>query len=498
MADQMSATGLDGFLRWWTIDSVPPARFAQACRPFQIDRMQKIAPAIEQVAGFGSYSGPRGFWNICSRGYDKSGSIARTVVWAVSYSRNPIEIVLAAGDKEQASIIYDAAKRECDLNPWIKGRIHFKMGRITGLTSGSTVKVLTADAPSSYGLRPDLIVCDEITWWDSQDLWHSLFTARQKRPNCALIIISNAGVLKTWQHELYTNARLDKRWMVWETDPKANPTWMSAEDIEADKKLLPRAISKRLYDNLWIDPGEESGYLLRSEIEPCVRSDWERHFRQERGCAYAIGVDYGPKKDRTVLSLLHQDENGQTFIDEITVFQGSIDSPVQISRVEEWLDEKLEKFPQAGIMADPYQMESTVQRYESRCRITRFQARGPVGNYRMAELLRDAIVNRRIQWFPGEGRHPYKPEDDFTEELANLIIKELPGRKYRFDHELNSHDDRAVSVGMALVALHEGYLPSSLLVPPSLQPQSRQLDNKIFAGFAQRPLFGMDMDKTAR
>jgi hypothetical protein len=491
LADAMATDGLDGFLRWWVIDSAPPQRFADVCRPFQIDRMRKISGALEQVAGIRDYTGPRAFWNIASRGYDKSGSIARMVAWAVSYSRFPMEIVVAAGDQDQASILYDAAKRECELNPWIRGRIRFKTKKIEGIRSGSVVKILTADAPSSYGLRPDLIICDELTWWEKRDLWDAIFTARQKRPKCVMVVISNAGMLRTWQHDLYMGAKGDPSWVVWETDPRTNPTWMNREAIEQDAKLLPKSVAKRLYYNQWIDPSEEAGYLLRSEISACLRQGMEAHKEQQEGCTYALSIDYGPRKDRTCLSVLHQDRDALFYIDECKVIQGTYDNPVRIAEVENWIENKLEAFPQAGLIVDPYQLEGTIQRFGDRCSVTRYQARGPVGNYHMAELLRTSVLGQRLLWPPGIGAHPNRVEDDFAEELCNLIIKQLPSGKYRFDHESGMHDDRAVAVGMALLALHEGYIPRSHLVPEPLKLVRRSESGGIFSGFDRRPLFGI-------
>lgn len=491
LADQMASTGMDGFLRWWTVDSSPPARLSSVIRPFQIDRYNRIAPAIERVAGLRpSYDGPKAFWNICARGYDKSGSIARTIIWTIAYYRTPVSVIVAASDQDQANIIHQAAENEVKLNPWIAHRVKFKRNRIEG--AGGVVDIIAADAPGSYGLRPDLIVCDELTWWETDELWHAVFTSRQKRPNCVLVIISNAGVLRTWQHELYTKAKVDPRWMVWETDPAKNPTWMSQKDIDEDAKLLPVAIAKRLYKNLWIDPSEDAGYLLSSEIEACQRPDLVPHYRQMPSCKYTLSIDYGPRKDRTVLSQLHMDSDGLFFIDECTVLQGSHESPVKIADVEEWLVRKLAIFPQATVIVDPYQLESTVQRFEGKCQIRRFEPRGTIGNYKMAELLRTSIMGQRLLYPVGIGAHPNDRNDTFVTELCGLIVKVLPGRKYRFDHEVNKHDDRACSVGMGLIALHEEYIPSSLLVPQPILPLPELEPNPLLRADRRVGLFGMN------
>lgn len=489
IADEMASEGLEGFLRWWVIDSSPPEPLHKVIRPFQVDRFQRLRPAIESIAGFRDYDGPRGFWNVCARGYDKSGSIARLIVWVVAYSKIKTRIVVAAGDQDQASIIYDAAKQECELNPWIAKRITFTKNSIVG--KGGEVKILTADAPSSYGLRPDLIVCDEITWWEKRDLWDALFTARNKRPKCVTVIISNAGVLKSWQHELWCRVKIDPRWIAWETDPLTNPTWMSQADIDADAKLLPSSVAKRLYYNVWIDASEECGYLLRSDVEACIDPELQSHFSPKPGFKYALGIDYGPKQNRTVLSRVKQSADGIIDLDECTVWQGTPENEVELDRVEDWLSNQIKRFPTCNVMVDEYQLLSLIQKFSPRKKIMRYNGKGPTGNFRLAELLRTVILNRRFRFAPGTATHPTIPGDDLVEELSSLVIKHLPGRKYKFDHEINKNDDRACSIGMALIALHEEYLPGTYLKPKPVPNPSGQFDIRKIAADKKIHLFGL-------
>ena len=51
LSDQMSQTGLDGFLRFWIIDSVPPDRFINKVRPFQLERMRAVRGPVADRAG---------------------------------------------------------------------------------------------------------------------------------------------------------------------------------------------------------------------------------------------------------------------------------------------------------------------------------------------------------------------------------------------------------------------------------------------------------------
>jgi hypothetical protein len=230
---------------------------------------------------------------------------------------------------------------------------------------------------------------------------------------------------------------------------------------------------------------------LRSDVEACLDSELQSHFSPRPSFKYAIGIDYGPKQDRTVLSRVKQGRDGVIDLDECTVWQGTPDDPIKVSKVEDWLDNQIKRFPTCNVMVDEYQLLSLIQKFSPRKKILRYNGKGPAGNFRLAELLRTVILDRRFRFAPGTAAHPTVPNDDLVEELSSLVIKYLPGRKYKFDHEINKHDDRACSIGMALIALHEEYLPGSHLLPKPVENPHGQFDNILLGTAKKLPMFGL-------
>jgi hypothetical protein len=72
----------------------------------------------------------------------------------------------------------------------------------------------------------------------------------------------------------------------------------------------------------------------------------------------------------------------------------------------------------------------------------------------MAVHMRALIVNQKLLWYPTAGYQRVvdpltnrERTEDFTSELKGLVVvKKQYG--WRFDHESNAHDDKAVAVGM--------------------------------------------------
>lgn len=141
------------------------------------------------------------------RGHDKTTGLARICNWVLAFSRKPIEIVAAAADFDQAALLVESMAAEARLNPWLAKRIVYGAKRIKG--PGGVLKILTADSATSFGLRADLVVCDEVTHWKKRDLWDTLWSGRQKRPGSVFVVITNGGTLGSWQHDIVEQVKLD-------------------------------------------------------------------------------------------------------------------------------------------------------------------------------------------------------------------------------------------------------------------------------------------------
>lgn len=471
VADLESRRGFLHFCAHVVIDSRPePRRFSEAAYPWQWEWAQTFAPALEYVMGLrATYSGPDSFWRTLARGHDKTTGLARAVNYALVYGKRHVEIDVAAADKEQAALLLAAMQVEANLNPWYGRRLSLTKDGGEGPSGRFTV--MTSDAPSAAGRRPDLIIIDEVTHWKNDKLWDMLISGVDKRPGAVTAVITNAGIKDSWQWKKKEDFKKSWRWNVYEA-PGRLPTWMSERHVAETAKAMRPSEARRLLYNIWTDPAEESDYLTRAEMLACVDLGRERglHYRVkgERGLTYWAGIDYGPKRDRTALSVSHQALDGVIELDRLDVWQGQQDDRVAISRIREWVDQQRAAFNDLHLVVDTYQLEELCQDYERRLPVTRFEARGGKANYEMAENFRSSVVNRQIAFYEGAGAIPVDGEiQDLVDEVASLITKKMV-YGYRFDHDAQGHDDRTVAVAMPALIMLSGPRPAKFEKPPAL------------------------------
>lgn len=464
--EKLSATGLIPYLNSVVIDSRPePKSFRELGFPWQWSLNSHLAPALEYIAGVRpTLPKYRNFFISAVKGADKSSMVARDVNWALAFCQKPFVGYVAAADKEQAGYLLDAMNRESSLNPWLRRHLQFKNWSVEG-ANGSVVHVLASDAASTQGIRGDLIVLDELSHWKRRDLFDHVMSGREKRYGSCLIIITNAGEKRTWPYEVREMARLSPSWWYYEMPPNL-ASWMDDKAKAELRKMLPAPMAKRLFDNIWVDPGESCGYITREECEACLELGAEMNLayrtQGKPGTQYVIGVDYGAVRDRCVLTVLHA-EKEVVVIDRMDVWQGSRDNPVKIEAVERWLDEIRNNFHVVAAVVDPWQMESTCQRYQGLLPIIKWEARGGKTNFVQAQVFRAAVVNKKLAWYEGCGTiyEPGKPAHTFIDELVELYIKSVAGG-YRVQHYEGSHDDRFVSCAMALHHLQQTQLRKPL------------------------------------
>lgn len=475
VSDRASSVSLSGYLDHVIINSVPePRPFAFVRQPWQTEIYTDLDRALEYTAGVGPhYGGPRHFWYTLPRGHDKTSAIARRLSWLLGYSRRYLHIATAAADEEQASLITEMMHSELSLNPWLGKRVAVHKTRAYG--KGGLLKILNSHAGSTWGLNCDVVILDEVTWWENKDLFDVLLSGNAKRDGI-FVIISNAGVKGSWQHDMHTMfSSMPDKWHMFSTPEGVRlATWMSEDTIAADSAGMPVALVKRIFGNRWVDPGEESGYLVASDVEACEALGRQMGLGpvQEgiHGVDYFASVDYGPKRDRTALCVLHFDTGGRIRVDLLEVWQGDPTSPIQIRKVKEWLDDVNARFHRPTLVFDPYQMEGTAQEYEYNQNVVRFEAHGGKSNYQMAANLRSLIVNRQLVWYPTAGDILVKGKvETFKDELTRLVFVQTP-YGYRFDHAAQFHDDRTVAVGMAAIEAAKN-VPSPQWVAPKAQEQ---------------------------
>jgi len=299
-----SAASLGDYLGHVVIDSRPQPRNWGCCiEPWQVRLVRPLIPALERLADLrANYRGPRSFLYVLPRGHDKTGLIGRLCNWVIAFARRPVEAVAVASTQDQARILLDSMKAELRLNPWMQRLLAPYNDLVRG--PGGRLRVLAAEAGHSSGLKCDLFICDELTFWPKRDLFDVLYSGREKRPDSVFIIITNAGLRNSWQWDLLVAARADPRnWHVYEAPPDTTlASWMTPERVAAIRTVIPRGHARRVLDNHWIDQTEQP--LLNFDVIRQCTADclWpEGTVPQGERPELYLGVDVGRTRDRTVI-----------------------------------------------------------------------------------------------------------------------------------------------------------------------------------------------------
>jgi phage terminase large subunit-like protein len=278
--------------------------------PWQKERFDAILPALLSVMGLAGKARHQYVWEETARGHSKSSDLALLATWAMCCSTRPIRLVAAAADKDQATIIRAAIALIVRSNPlldwarkdaegkrtgWLDCQADKVVNKAEGMGSyGSELNIISSDVASSYGTLADVIILDEVTHWPvkGEGLWSSLFSAAAKKPNCALICISNAGFKESWQWALREAIRNDPDWKFRHIDgPVAS--WITQEKLDAQRRLLMPVVFNRMWKNIWAEGAGDAiaEDLIQAALTQSGPMAWEQ------GWVFVAGLDIGLTRD---------------------------------------------------------------------------------------------------------------------------------------------------------------------------------------------------------
>lgn len=103
------------------------------------------------------------------------------------------EVYSAAADRDQAAIVFEAAKGMVDAEPELANRADVYRRSIVVQSTGSSYKVLSADAPTKHGLNAHGVVIDELHAQPNRDLYDVLVTSTGARRQPVVFMITTAG-----------------------------------------------------------------------------------------------------------------------------------------------------------------------------------------------------------------------------------------------------------------------------------------------------------------
>ena len=105
------------------------------------------------------------------------------------------EIYTCAGDREQASIVFNAAATMVGYDPYLRKRLKVihSSKRIIDTRTGGFCRALSAEAFTKHGLNPSGVIFDELHVQPNRDLWDTMQTAMGARRQPLTIAITTAG-----------------------------------------------------------------------------------------------------------------------------------------------------------------------------------------------------------------------------------------------------------------------------------------------------------------
>lgn len=127
----------------------------------------------------------------------KNGKTGLAATFALAHlagpeSRRHGQLVVAANDKRQAAIAWDAVRQIVEMVPWLAERcvVRTHARIIEDVPSGSALEVLSSIAESKHGLSPTWALIDELGQARHRDLYDALATAAGAHEEATLLVLS--------------------------------------------------------------------------------------------------------------------------------------------------------------------------------------------------------------------------------------------------------------------------------------------------------------------
>ena len=238
------------------------------------------------------------------------------------------QIVSASGDKEQAAIVFNLARRIVEENPRLSQDVKpFKRSMVCYETASNFI-VLSSDVKTKHGPNLSTVIVDEVHVQPNRDLIDTLFAGVAARTQPLKIMLTTAGYdKKSICYEYYDYAKkvqqgiiIDDEFLpiIFELDPeddwkkeenwkKANPnlgktvSWnfMRSEFKKAIERPTYENTFKRLHLNQWTE--QDTRWMAVELWDAC---NDPLIVEQLRGLSCFGGVDLASKIDITASALI--------------------------------------------------------------------------------------------------------------------------------------------------------------------------------------------------
>jgi phage terminase large subunit-like protein len=379
------------------------------------------------------------------RGHSKTGDLGTEAVTELMLGRPGSQLFCAAADQGQAALLLEDVVDKFERNERLRPLVRVTRNEVTVLATGSRLRVMSSDAPSAYGLRPDWIATDELAEWRNRALWDSLWTATGKRPRCRMRVISTPGWDTTsiaW--EVRAIAQRESNWYFSSRGQCAS--WVGADWVAQQERTLPRHTFERLILGRWVEGA--GAYLTRAEVDGVFSGHSGGPVEKA-----ALGLDLGLTDDAGAAARVELRADGTVVVAGLVTYEPRPGARVDLQLVEE----------QVGAWARAAHIPVVVDPWQAALMAQRLRAEGvEVIEYTFTAGSRQKLFGTLLELIR-TGRLRAQPHEALRKELLGLEVQET-ATGWRVDHRVGRHDDHVVAVALAAsaVATAPVYTPARL------------------------------------
>ena len=400
------------------------------------------------------------------RGGSKTTDVAAILIAVMlAQVRDGARLYTLAADRDQGRLILSAMRGFVVRTPILEGALVFSGHRVSVPGRDIVLEVLAADAASSWGLIPDFVVLDEVAQWretkESRDLFEAIRTSLVKR-RARFVVITTAGHPTHFAYEEREHALVDPMWRLHEVPGPA--PWSDPHALEEQRRRLPESSYRRLFLNEWLETDDR----LASPEELQALVGHANALPPRLGWRYFIGVDIGVVHDRTAVAICHVEEEARearelpvlrVVVDQIETWTGTLDRPVRLAVVRDWLLEAVRLYRDVRVFMDPWQSTAIAQELQGQKIMAETVPFTPQLKSQMTLGLIAAIREKTLAL----------PDDPgLLQEFSRVRVRATSTGHHWLEHDPGEHDDRVTAVGLALTkALEDAWKP-----PPRLRALS--------------------------
>jgi hypothetical protein len=433
----------------------PGVPFRSCWTPEQVEFLEAVGPCLLALARR-QRPPMRGCWTEAVKGWGKDSLGALCILWLLGFAQWAVVGQVAADDQGQADEVRRAVLDWIRANTWLADRIDVQRWCIVNESTGGKVDILTSDAFSSHGSRPDLILLNEVSHVQSEEFALTVLDNFSKMPDAFCLLCTNAGTLGSWAwrwRELYHS---DPRWKFLKVTQ--TPSWQAPADIEEARRRNPPARFRRLYQGEWVSPGGD--LLLPEQIERAIK--WDAPLLRRDGDQHtigAIGVDVGLSTHHSAVVAIegsHRDH----YLRVARVVD--IRPPTRLEFVRDTITRVAKQYGITAIFMDAWQAMRTAEELTSMgFTVVAEQQTGSV-------LVKQA--NSLLQSFQDELLQLYRGHDGdrlIGDLYAARVVEKTYGHRIEFAEDEYGHGDRLSALLQALPACLEslGNVGAAPVVP---------------------------------